>query len=221
MRKITVTEENFEEILEKLQKICNKYKMFSFYRVYSEDMREQKQYRKNDIGSYTRVKYKTDKKGRKNFKKVREFYAVNSYICVTKHQFREAYERGEDNYDVREIYSEMKCLIHMDMNAGSALDISEGDKVQFFPFGGFAVWTDDELTRFDDDLTIYKDAFFPDFLRGKIKNLEEENKKRDAEWEEEERWWAEQGEREFEREWNNADYDYDWSDPMCSLEDED
>ena len=42
MKKITVTEDNFYNILERLQKICNKYKMFKFYSVFTENMKEEK-----------------------------------------------------------------------------------------------------------------------------------------------------------------------------------
>ena len=40
MRKITVTEDNFEKVLEKLRKMCDKYKMLEFYRALSEDLTE-------------------------------------------------------------------------------------------------------------------------------------------------------------------------------------
>lgn len=42
MRKITVTEDNFEKVLEKLRKMCDKYKMLEFYRALSEDLTEVK-----------------------------------------------------------------------------------------------------------------------------------------------------------------------------------
>ena len=48
----------------------------------------------------------------------------------------------------------MHSLIHLDLSACSALVIREGDKVQFLPFGGFIVWTDDNYTRFENPITI-------------------------------------------------------------------
>ena len=45
MKKVTVTEENYKEILNRIQKITNKYKMYHFYQVFTEDMKEEKQYR--------------------------------------------------------------------------------------------------------------------------------------------------------------------------------
>ena len=88
MKKITVTEENFNKILEKIQKICNKYKMFEFYRVLSEDMTEQKEYRNNSIGFRNDIKEYTDKNGEWNYKRVKKFFAYSKYVRVTKHHFR-------------------------------------------------------------------------------------------------------------------------------------
>ena len=197
MRKITVTEENFESILEKLKKICNNYKMFEFYRVLSEDMTEQKKYRRNSIGFRNSVKSRINKNGEQIYKKVKEFFSYNKYVRVTKHHFREEFEQGKDSYGAKYCYPKMKSLIHMDLSGGSAVVISEGDKVQFLPFGGFIVWTDDDFTKFENPLTIYKHIYFPDFFNGRITNLEEENVIRDKEWEEEAAWWDEQIEREM------------------------
>lgn len=185
MRKIIVTEENFERILKRLQKICNKYKMFEFYRVFSEDMTEKKEYRRNSIGfRYSR------------YRKQIEFFSHNRYVRVTKHRFREDYEMDKDSFNAKHFYSKMSSLIHLDLSGCSALVIGEGDKVQFLPFGGFIVWTDDNYTRFENPITIFKHIYFPDFFKGKISNLEQENAIRDKEWEEESKEWE----------------DFDWED---------
>ena len=196
MKKITVTEKNFNKILKRLQKICNKYKMFEFYRVFNENMEEQKKYRRNAFGFRDNVKCRKDKNDNYTCKKVKEFFSYNKYVRVTKHHFREDFENGKNKYD----YPKMKSLIHMDLSGCSALVISEGDKVQFLPFGGFIVWTDDDFTRFEKPLTIYKHIYVPDYLKGKIINLEKENAKRDEEWEEEAAWWHEQCEKDMELE---------------------
>ena len=201
MKKVIVTEKNFNEILSKIQNICNKYKMFKFYRVFSEDMKEQKQYRRNPIGFRYETKEYIDSDGEWNYKRVRKFFSWNRYVRVTKHHFREAYEQNEDSYDGKYAYPRMKSLIHLDLSGSSALVISDGDKVQFLPFGGFIVWTDDNFTRFKNPLTIYKNIFIPDIINGKIENLEEENSIRDSEWEEEARWWNEQYEKDLEKEY--------------------
>ena len=196
MRKITVTEENFNKVLERLQKICNKYRMFEFYRVFTENMEEQKQYRNNTIGFRDIAKSYMDENGNHTYKIAKEFFSYNKYVRVTKHHFREEFEQGKDIYN----YPKMKSLIHMDLSCSSALVISEGDRVQFLPFGGFVVWTDDDFTRFENPLTIYKHIYIPDYFKGKIINLEEENYTRDKKWEEEDTWWDEQYEKDIERE---------------------
>lgn len=94
----------------------------------------------------------------------------------------------------------MKPLIHLDLSGMSALVISDGDKVQFLPFGGFIVWTDNDYTRFGKSLSIYKEIFIPDIFSGKI-NLEEENLIRDKEWEEAAEWENEQYKKDLEREY--------------------
>lgn len=198
MRKITVTEDNFNKILERLQKICNKYKMFEFKRVYTENI-EKEQYRINSIGFRDNIKHITENSGILIYKKVKEFYSYNKYIRVTKHYFREEFEQGKDTYNTKYCYPRMKCLIHMDLDRASALVISEGDKIRFLPFGGFIIWTDDDFTRFEKPLTIFKYIYLPDFFKGRITNLEEENTIRDKEWEEEAEWWNEQMQLDLER----------------------
>lgn len=207
MNKITVTEENFNEVLERLQKVCNRYKMFEFYRVLSEDLTEQKKYRRNSVGFRYEYKMYTDKNGERNFKRILKLFADNKYVRVTKHHFREDFDRDKNSYNAKYMYTKMKSLIHLDLSGAAALVISDGDKVQFLPFGGFIVWTDNNYTRFGNHLTIYKNIYFPDFFKGRISNLEEENAIRDKEWEEEAAWWHEQYEKDMERDFMTDDYE--------------
>ena len=199
MRKIIVTEENFESILSKLQKTCNKYKMFEFDRVFTEDMVEEKQYRRNSIGIRDEVKHIKDELGNlEDLKIVKRFFANSKYVRVTKHLFREEFEQGKDSYNAKYCYPKMKSLIHLDLSGGRAEVISVGDKVQFFPFGGFVIWTDNDFTRFESPLKIYKNIYFPDFIKGKILNLDEENSIRDKEIEKENELWDRLMEDEIE-----------------------
>lgn len=207
MREITVTEENFSKILEKIQKVCNKYKMLKFYRVLSEDMVEQKEYRNNSIGIRYDFKEYKDRNGEWNLKKKRKLYYHSSYVRVSKHHFRKEFEENKNTFNVKQ-YLEMKPLIHLDLSGSSALVIHEGDKVQFLPFGAFVVWTDDDYTRFEKPLSIYKDIFVPDIINGKIENLNKENDKRNKECEEEADWWNKQWEKDMENEMK--EYNNDW-----------
>lgn len=181
MKKIVVTEENFHGVLERLQKICNKYKMMEFYRVYSEDMKEDKSCRRNSIGIHTSYKRKNNKTF--DVKKIHKFYKANRFIDVYKHRFRKDYEEGNKkslNYD---IYLKMKSLVYLDIGDGRALVISDGDKVEFLPFGGFTVWTDDSyIQREGQPLHLYKQTFIPD-ITSKIMDIDEERKDRAEEWE--------------------------------------
>lgn len=204
MRKITVTEDNFEKVLEKLRKMCDKYKMLEFYRALSEDLTEVK-CKTNSMGLRSELdKEWRDKNGEYKYKVKKKFFMYSKYVCVTKHPFRRDYETDKESYNAKYMYPKMKSLIHLDLSASCALVISEGDKVQFFPFGGFIIWTDDDYTRFDNPLTIYKHIYIPDFIKGKIKNLEQEKETREKEWkweeEEDAAWWDEQYEKDMERE---------------------
>lgn len=211
MRKITVTEQNFRKVLKKLQRICNSHKMFEFYRVYSENMVEEKQYRNSAIGFRRKAQGYIDKNGEYNVNHVNEFYAYSNYIGVEVHRYRKAYESDPKSYD-SETYIELrKPLIYLDLLASRALVISDGDKIQFLPFGGFVIWTDDDFTRFNKPLTIYKHAYFPDFFKGKIKDLEKEKSIREQEWEEDAAWWDEQYEIEMQRELDEDDFYNDLS----------
>ena len=200
MKKITVTEDNFEKVLEKLRKICDKYKMLEFYRALSEDLTEVK-YKTNSIGFRSEF-IRRNKNGKCKYKVKKKFFMHSKYICVTKHRFRRNYETNKESPYIKCVYSKMKSLIYFDLSASSALVISEGDKVQFLPFGGFIIWTDNNYTRFDNPLTIYKYIYIPDFIKGKIKNLEQEKTAREKEWEEEAAWWDKQYEKDMEREMN-------------------
>lgn len=179
MRKITVTENNFEKVLVKLQKRCDKYKMLEFYRVLND-----KTHKRNSIGFRKHYIRHIDAYGNCTFKTKKKFFKYTRYICAMKHHIREAYETDKESYDARHIYPELKPLIYLELSGSGALVIGEGDIVQFLPFGGFIVWTDDEYTRFDNPLTIYKHIYIPDFIKGKIKNLEQEKEIRKKECEE-------------------------------------
>ena len=216
---IEVTEDNFESIMKRLQKICNKHKMIKFYKVFKENNKEQKEYRNSGI--------RIDKHyvgGIDNLKRKYKLVIEASFIKVTKHHFREAYESEEKSYE-SDLYNKMHSLIHMDTNCASVVVLSVGDKIRFLPFGIFNTWTDDDYTRFENPLTIYKETFVPYYFKGKIDNLDNEIKKREEQWEKENEWWMEQDRKEMEQ-----DYLYesdsldnlgilDSLDDLCGLDD--
>lgn len=189
MRKIIVNEENFEEVILKLQNICNKYKMLEFYRVFDGEMKEKKEYRRNAICFRNSIVKSNNPKNRYGYKKIKKLVYQNNYLRLTKHSFREQFERGEDTYGAKHHYPHMKSLIHIDLAGGRALVISDGDKIQFLPFGGFIIWEDDKLNL--KNKIYFKYIFIPDRIKGKILDLNQENDIRDKEWEEEANWWDE------------------------------
>lgn len=182
MKKVTVTEENYKEILNRIQKITNKYKMYHFYQVFTEDMKEEKQYRNFPMG----FRWQWRSKGKNSYRKVfRWFKRFPNFVGVTEHQFKIKSETDPDSYDAK-CYREMKPLIHLDLSACSALVLGDGDKIRFLPFGlGFATYTDNDYTRFGNPLSIYRETFI--ISRSKIENLEAEESIRADEWEDEAR----------------------------------
>lgn len=204
MRKITVTENNFEKLLVKLQKRCEKYRMLEFYRAIKPDTKD-KTYKRSSIGFREHLIRHIDAHGNPTYKRKKKFFKYARYISVMKHHIREAYETDKESYDARHLYPELKPLIYLELSASSALVIGEGDTVQFLPFGGFIVWTDNEYTRFDNPLTIYKHIYIPDFIKGKIKNLEQEKETRKKECEEFDKRYNEVFEAEMEYEMDEFD----------------
>lgn len=179
---IIVTEQNFESVLSKLQKICNAYKMLTWYKVYDAD-KEKKEFRSCSIGLYKRVVY-NEKKDR--YRKVVSLKYNSTFTEVEKHRIREKYEdRTCDDYISEKIYEERKPLILISYASSVGLPICEGDVVIFYPFKGFTVWTDNMFTAATNSGRIYyKHTFFPDIFKGKIKDLQYEINKRRKEWEE-------------------------------------
>lgn len=206
--KIVITEENFESVMKKLQKICNKHKMIRNYRVLTESGKEKKEFRSNGIGIVKRCTYD---KEHDSYMNKRSLVINSSFLEVTKHHFREAFESNSDSFDCAS-YESMHSLIHASMNASSALVLSVGDKIKFLPFGMFITWTDDDFTRFEKPLTIYKETFIPHFISGKIEDVNAEITKREEEIKKENDWWIEQDMKQVERDMQEMAGYYDEDD---------
>lgn len=211
MKKIMVTEQNFNEVITKLQKICNKYKMFELYKVFSFDYKEDKKYRCSSIGFHKELKVLYPDR---SYKGVIKFHAVSSYIGVEKHRIREKYESSSAGYIDTKIYEERKPLISMDIRSSNMLIVTEGDYIIFHPFGIFSVWTDNTLIKMkDDDLVRYKHTYIPDRFKGKILSIEAERLKRSNEWADdmnyyyqEEKRWNEDNDDFYNDDEDNEDY---------------
>ena len=160
--RIIITEENFEDILKQLQDICNKFRMIEV--------------------SKTLFKSETTKDFRENHKLEKDANGnISKFIRVSKHPFRYAYEEGKPKGYV-DMYYNIKQLIHLDCGNSRAVLLCAGDKIQFLPFGGFVIWSNNRYVTFREISILYNNIYVPNKL-SKIKDLKKENELRDNEWE--------------------------------------
>lgn len=212
-KKITVTEANYKNILEKIQNITNKWRMLEGYYVFKGDLKnEDKQYRRFSINLERNIIYN---KGKNSLRKKWKINKYNIFINATEHWIKIEYDSDPESFHGK-MYLNGKPLIHMSTGACNANVLSVGDKIKFLPFGVFIVYTDDSHIRFEkeDPLTIYKNVYIPDIFY-RIKNLSNEIAIRDKEAEEEEEYWNKEYERNMESlieddGWEDDDESYDY-----------
>lgn len=171
MRKITVTEDNFEKVLGKMRDICNKHRMLEFFKAFSEDFTEMK-YKHNPIGF-------KDSNGKKRFFMNNKLVINSMIISVEKHKFRREYENNKESFVAKQIYPVCGNLITLDLSTDASWTIRVGDKVQFLPFGGFIIWVNNgsKALRFGNPIVNYKIVYIPNFINGKLTNLKQEQAK--------------------------------------------
>ena len=196
MNTIKITEDNFELIIEKLQKICNKYRMLKSYKVYDEKRKER--YHKPAVQFLSvceKVKNPNQENGRR-YKKKLKVIAPNNYVCITKHFMRKSYEEQENGTLTSDMinnewfahrYIETRPLIHFDLGNSEVIVMGVNDEIKFYPFKIFTIYVYEDNCKGDDSYSIYKYTFFPDFIRGKIDNLDYENEIREKENDEHDR----------------------------------
>ena len=198
----TLTEDNYMEVLHRLEKICNRFRLFTKYEVF-----ELNTPKRNKRENYSNKIYENKSWGTRTvfdgvdyenqcFITHEEKFSVSRFIHPTKHSFKTAYEETPDSYDGKH-WLTTKPLIHINTDASGAIVLTYGDKVQFEKWG-FIVYTDNDYIRFERKLNVYKNTFIIDRVNGRIENLEEEIQKRNAEWEEDAAWWNEQYEKDLE-----------------------
>ena len=92
MRKYIITEQNFETVMKKMQRICNKRKMLNFSSEYDPITRK-------EIGTRKKPIY---------FRKGMRRLGINStFIDVTKHFLRNEFEKDAESYQAK-MYAEEK-----------------------------------------------------------------------------------------------------------------
>lgn len=196
-RKITVSENNYKDILKRIQKTTNGWRMLERYQVFRGDLRhEERQYKRFSIGIDKNAYYNK----RSNTYEIKyKIYKNNSFIKTTEHWLKIEHDNDSDSYH-GEMYNNMHPLIHMNKDTWSANVISVGDRIMFLPFGIFITYTDDSFTHTNPDkpLAVYRQTFIPDFFGGKIHDLDDEELKRTKEEEEEAKWWDDEFRRDEE-----------------------
>ena len=122
MKKIIIDEDNFNDVLERLKKICKNRFMICCYK--------EKWMKKKTHGSY--------KKGKDEFK-FKRILSIDK-IYPVKHPRRVKIEGYSKDEFLRQICNELNCLIYLEGNYENSNTICEGDKIQFLPFGGFILY---------------------------------------------------------------------------------
>ena len=207
----TLTEDNYMEVLHRLEKICNRFKLLRKSEVFELDTPKRNKREKYPNKTYEDKSWGTIKVWDDEFNTYEEKFSYSKFIHPTKHHFKIAYDENPDSYDGK-LYLQMKSLIHINTGASSAIVLSCGDKVRFEKWG-FIVYTDNDFIRFEGKLNVYKNTYIIDRVSGRIESLEEEIQKRNAEWEEDAVWWNEQYEKELESDfWDMEDEMYEEED---------
>lgn len=200
----TLTEENYMEVLHRLEKICNRFKLLSKYEVFELDIPKRNKKENYPNKTYEYKSWGTREVWDDEFNTYEEKFSYSKFINPTKHHFKIAYEENPDSYNGK-LYLKMKSLIHINTGASSAIVLSCGDKVRFEKWG-FIVYTDNDFVRFEGKLNVYKNTYIIDRVSGRIESLEKEIQKRNKEWEEDAAWWNEQYEKELESDfWDMED----------------
>lgn len=207
----TLTENNYMEVLHRLENICNRFKLLRKSEVFELDTPKRNKREKYPNKTYEDKSWGTIKVWDDEFNTYEEKFSYSKFIHPTKHHFKIAYDENPDSYDGK-LYLQMKSLIHINTGASSAIVLSCGDKVRFEKWG-FIVYTDNDFIRFESKLNVYKNTYIIDRVSGRIESLEEEIQKRNAEWEEDAAWLNEQYEKELESDfWDMEDEMYEEED---------
>ena len=192
----TLTEDNYMEVLHRLEKICNRFRLLEKHEVFELDIPKRNKKENYPNKTYECKSWGTREVLDKEDNICEEKFSYSKFIHPTKHHFKTAYEENPDSYNGK-CYLKMKSLIHLNTGPSCAIVLGCDDKVRFEKWG-FIIYTDNDFTRFEEKLNVYKNTYIIDRVNGRIKNLEEEIQKRNAEWEEDAAWWNEQYKKDLE-----------------------
>ena len=147
---IKITDENYEEILKKIQKRCNKRKMFESEYIY-ENGKLAKKYTALDL-----------------YKELHNINKCSTFILAEKHFLREKYE----NKSLRDlevtVFKKYRPYMQLDLGENGCLAINKNSRIKFTWFGGFYIECRDipelavEYHPEIDKVRVYK--YYPNFL---------------------------------------------------------
>lgn len=226
-RRIKVTEENYLDILARIQRKTNRFRCFEHYRcVDMKNPGKPKLLSENKSWGTTYKIIKRDLSFEEERRLIESYnelqmyekqyykFNISKFLHVTEHRIRRKYLEHPDSYDAKFYEScKFKPLILLDLGASCALTIDTGSKVEFTSYGFIVYVMHGVLDKDKDTWYIYR--FITD-RSNKIEDLEAEIKKRDQEW---------AGDAEFYNQLEeDADYDEeeDWIDLVgseCSSDD--
>lgn len=182
-KKIKVTEDNFEEIIELLKKRCDRHRMIRFTdRYFYEEEKTYPRYRGMGFKPVFKIDYKKD-----IVRKKVKFFKESNYILVKKHWFREDYELdpSERSYSFciyGKGYENFGSLIYLELDADQSHVLNrEEDYVRLLPFGMFMVYTVDSLgVGSEDKKFLTTSLFVPDLAYGVINPESEKEIRKEA-----------------------------------------
>lgn len=205
-RLYTLTEDNYKEVLSKLEKYCRNWRFLSRTTTYKVDKRNKKDnYPKSKISFQSkswgyRLRHLADLMDKSKFVPV--FMESDTFIIPTEHNFKKNHDDqlfvGYDYWD------DMKPLIHLCTGGSTAIVLTYGDTVLFTKYG-FTICVDNNYTRFGDPLLVYKHEYIIHRPKGRITDYDAEVAARNRAIEED----AEYLDIELDSEMDELDEDWD------------
>lgn len=181
-----LTEENYKEVLSKIQEMTNNYKMLhitQFNTVKSGVRTENEEYGKPDFRHESWGKHTIFKGIDEHGKEIVSFedFRDTFFVHAEEHKFKVYYDEDPNSSKGKE-WESLKPLIRMDLSPCYVIVLTYEDKVKFEE-NGLSVYTDNEHTRFGRDLVVHRDTFIIS-QEDKITDLDSEIARRITEWNE-------------------------------------
>lgn len=173
----TLTEDNYKEVVKRLQKYCNKWRFLRRYTTYKVSERNKK-----DSYPDSAISFQSKSWGyRRRFVMQKGnlvptietvFIENDSFIVPKEHNFKIHHDNNSFGY--YDMWKDCKPLIHITTGSSTAIVLTYGDTILFTKYG-FTICTDDNYIRFNEPyLLVYKDEFIIHKPDGRILDYDEE-----------------------------------------------